>query len=100
MSWWQPPVEPSPEQVRAFELEQMRQQDAFNRWRRYFIELPFEELEMLALLLATISNSTNPFAVAKYYEGMITGAKWVREFRLGESAGVVEGESGEGPTAR
>jgi len=82
MTW--SPQEPTAEQLREYELAQMRQQEMFLRWRRYFVDMPLEDLEMLLLLVSTIGNSSSPLSMAKLYEGMIIGAKWVRELRLGE----------------
>jgi fermentation-respiration switch protein FrsA (DUF1100 family) len=78
--------EPTPEQRAAMERVKARSEDLMNRWKRLLAEeLEPDQLEVLHAAFSHASNSSNPLAVANWYEGMVAAAIFVRDLRLDES---------------
>jgi hypothetical protein len=86
-------MEPTEEQVAAWDRNQMIAQDLYHRMRRLVAEeLSVEQLEVLLMMMKAITRSSNPLVMAEWYEGMVFGAQIVRDVRLGERAGSPDDE--------
>jgi hypothetical protein len=82
MPFMQPP-EPTEEEKAAIEKLRMHGEDLMNRFRRLISEeLTPEQLEVLGLTYKSIVLQGT--ALAAWYDGLLMGALFVRDVRLGE----------------